>query len=81
MKRSFEPQRRGGKVNLHSIGSVDDDDDDYGFGGPRRRFSLSSRRRKLLRTWSFPKLLPFRNWQTAWPKKAPTLLKNLWLWV
>ena len=38
MKRSFEPQRRGGKVNLHSIGSVDDDDDDYGFGGPRRRF-------------------------------------------
>ena len=26
MKRSFEPQRRGGKVNLHSIGSVDDDD-------------------------------------------------------
>lgn len=89
MKRSFEPQRRGGKVNLHSIGSVDDDDDDYGFGGPgvvsrrnsRSRFSLSSRRRKLLRTWSFPKLLPFRNWQTAWPKKVPTLLKNLWLWV
>ena len=38
MKRSFEPQRRGGKVNLHSIGSGDDDDDDYGFGGPRRRF-------------------------------------------
>ena len=28
MKRSFEPQRRGGKVNLHSIGSGDDDDDD-----------------------------------------------------
>ena len=36
MKRSFETQRRGGKINIHSIG--DDEDDDYGFGGPRRRF-------------------------------------------
>jgi len=36
-KRSFEPQRRSSKLNVHSI-SADDDDDDYGFGGPRRRF-------------------------------------------
>ncbi len=36
MKRSFEPQRRGGKVNVNAI-SGGDDDDDYGFG-ERRRF-------------------------------------------
>ena len=37
-KRSFEPQRRGGKVTLHSVmGGMDDDDDDYGFGGGQRR--------------------------------------------
>ena len=38
-KRSFETPRRGGKVNLHNYGNVDDEDDDYGFGGGvRRRF-------------------------------------------
>ena len=36
-KRSFEPQRRAGKVNIHNISSGDDEDDDYGFGGIRRR--------------------------------------------
>lgn len=36
MKRSFEPQRRGGKVNVHTIASGDDDEDDFGFGGRRR---------------------------------------------
>lgn len=35
-KRSFEPQRRSGKVNIHNI-SADEEDDDFGFGGRRRR--------------------------------------------
>ena len=35
MKRSFEPQRRSGKISVHNI-SADDDDDDYGFGSRRR---------------------------------------------
>lgn len=36
-KRSFEPQKRGGKFNVHAvIGGGDDDDDDFGFGGRRR---------------------------------------------
>lgn len=84
MKRSFEPQRRGGKVNLHSIGSGDDDDDDYGFGGPRRRFKKNSlnrfnrfsRRKRLLKKLLFLKLLRFRSWLTVWPRRVPMLSKS-----
>ncbi len=37
-KRSFEPQRRNPKVNIHTFGSSDDDEEDYGYAAPRRRF-------------------------------------------
>lgn len=36
MKRSFEPQRRNSKLNVHSVSVSDDEDDDFGFGGRRR---------------------------------------------
>lgn len=38
MKRSFEPQRRTGKLNMNNLMGAGDDDDDYGYGAPRRRF-------------------------------------------
>ena len=48
MKRSFEPQRRNGKVNLHNVmGGMDDDDDDYGYGQPRRRFKKKQPKQQL----------------------------------
>lgn len=36
MKRSFEPQRRGGKFTVNAVGGSEEDEDDYGFGGRRR---------------------------------------------
>lgn len=82
MKRSFEPQRRSGKLNLNAIGG--DDDDDYGFGGRaaalrKNNPSLQlrfSRRKRLSKKLSFPKSSPFRNWPTAWPKKVPKSSKS-----
>ena len=83
-KRSFEPQRRGGKVSLHNIMgammtmmimvSV-------GLAAVSKRNSLSlfsrfNRRKRLLKKLSFLRLLRFRNWLTVWPKRVPMLLKN-----
>ena len=84
MKRSFEPQRRGGKVNLiisvplmmtmmiMVLGLRD--------GALRKNslslFSRNNRKKKLLKMWLFLKLLQFRNWLTVWQKRVPMLLRN-----
>lgn len=89
MKRSFEPQRRGGKVNLHSIGSVDDDDDDYGFGGPRRRFKKKQPKpvqpqqpqEKIIKDVVVPEIITVQELANRMAEKGADVIKNLWLWV
>lgn len=85
MKRSFEPQRRGGKVNLHSIGSVDDDDDDYGFGGPRRRFKKKQPKpvqpqqpqEKIIKDVVVPEIITVQELANRMAEKGAYVIKKL----
>lgn len=85
IKRSFEPQRRGGKVNLHSIGSVDDDDDDYGFGGPRRRFKKKQPKpvqpqqpqEKIIKDVVVPEIITVQELANRMAEKGADVIKKL----
>ena len=85
MKRSFEPQRRGGKVKLHSIGSVDDDDDDYGFGGPRRRFKKKQPKpvqpqqpqEKIIKDVVVPEIITVQELANRMAEKGADVIKKL----
>lgn len=85
MKRSFEPQRRGGKVNLHSIGSGDDDDDDYGFGGPRRRFKKKQPKpvqpvqpqEKVIKEVIIPEIITVQELANRMAEKSANVIKKL----
>lgn len=85
MKRSFEPQRRGGKVNLHSIGSVDDDDDDYSFGGPRRRFKKKQPKpvqpqqpqEKIIKDVVVPEIITVQELANRMAEKGADVIKKL----
>lgn len=85
MKRSFEPQRRGGKVNLHSIGSGNDDDDDYGFGGPRRRFKKKQPKpvqpvqpqEKVIKEVIIPEIITVQELANRMAEKSADVIKKL----
>ena len=85
MKRSFEPQRRGSKVNLHSIGSVDDDDDDYGFGAPRRRFKKKQPKpvqpqqpqEKIIKDVVVPEIITVQELANRMAEKGADVIKKL----
>lgn len=85
MKRSFEPQRRGGKVNLHSIGSGDDDDDDYGFGGPRCRFKKKQPKpvqpvqpqEKVIKEVIIPEIITVQELANRMAEKSADVIKKL----
>ena len=86
MKRSFEPQRRGGKVSLHNIGSVDDDDDDYGFGAPRRRFKKKQPKpvqqqqqpqEKIIKDVVVPEIITVQELANRMAEKSADVIKKL----
>ena len=85
MKRSFEPQRRGGKVNLHSIGIGDDDDDDYGLGGPRRRFKKKQPKpvqpvqpqEKVIKEVIIPEIITVQELANRMAEKSADVIKKL----
>ncbi|MBR2033875.1 MAG: translation initiation factor IF-2 [Alphaproteobacteria bacterium] len=85
MKRSFEPQRRGGKVNLHNITSGDDDDDDYGFGGPRRRFKkkqpkpvqVQQPQEKVIKEVIIPEVITVQELANRMAEKSAEVIKKL----
>jgi len=86
MKRSFEPQRRGGKVNLYNIGSGDDDDDDYGFGGPRRRFKkkqpkpqqvVQQPQEKVIKEVIIPEVITVQELANRMAEKSSDVIKKL----
>ena len=85
MKRSFEPQRRGGKVNLHSIGSGDDDDDEYGFGGPRRRLKKKQPKpvqpvqpqEKVIKEVIIPEIITVQELANRMAEKSADVIKKL----
>ncbi len=86
MKRSFEPQRRSGKVNLHNIMGVDDDDDDdYGFGGPRRRFKKKQPKpaqpvqpqEKVVKEVIIPEIITVQELANRMAEKSADVIKKL----
>ena len=86
MKRSFEPQRRSGKVNLHSImGAGDDDDDDYGFGAPRRRFKKKQPKpvqqtqpqEKIIKEVIIPEIITVQELANRMAEKSADVIKKL----
>ena len=85
-KRSFEPQRRGGKVTLHSVmGGMDDDDDDYGFGGPRRRFKKKQPKpqvvqqpaEKIVKEVVIPEVITVQELANRMAEKGAEVIKKL----
>ncbi len=85
MKRSFEPQRRGGKVNLYNIGT-DDDDDDYGFGAPRRRFKKKQPKpvqtqqqpqEKVIKEVIIPEVITVQELANRMAEKSAEVIKKL----
>ena len=86
MKRSFEPQRRSGKVNLHNImGAGDDDDDDYGFGAPRRRFKKKQPKpvqstqpqEKIIKEVIIPEIITVQELANRMAEKSADVIKKL----
>ena len=83
-KRSFEPQRRSGKVNIHNIGS-DDDDDDYGFGAPRRRFKKKQPKpvvqvapaEKVIKEVVIPEIITVQELANRMAEKSAEVIKKL----
>ena len=83
-KRSFEPQRRQGKVNIHNIGT-DDDDDDYGFGAPRRRFKKKQPKpvvpvapaEKVIKEVVIPEIITVQELANRMAEKSADVIKKL----
>ena len=83
-KRSFEPQRRSGKVSIHNIGT-DDDDDDYGFGAPRRRFKKKQPKpvvqvaptEKVIKEVIIPEIITVQELANRMAEKSAEVIKKL----
>ena len=83
-KRSFEPQRRQAKVNIHNIGT-DDDDDDYGFGAPRRRFKKKQPKpvvqntptEKVVKEVVIPEIITVQELANRMAEKSAEVIKKL----
>ena len=83
VKRSFEPQRRSGKLSLNSI--ADEDDDDYGFGGPRRRFKkkqpkpvvVQQPQEKIIKEVTIPEIITVQELANRMAEKSADVIKKL----
>ena len=83
-KRSFEPQRRSGKVNINSFGG-DDDDDDYGYGAPRRRFkkkqpkpvAVVQPQEKIVKEVIIPEVITVQELANRMAEKSADVIKKL----
>ena len=85
MKRSFEPQRRGGKLNMNSLMGASDDDDDYGFGAPRRRFKKKQPKpvqeqapqEKVIKEVIIPEIITVQELANRMAEKSAEVIKKL----
>ncbi|MBS4774226.1 MAG: translation initiation factor IF-2 [Proteobacteria bacterium] len=84
MKRSFEPQRRSGKLNVHSI-NADDDEDDFGFGGRRRKFKKKQPKpveapvsqEKVIKEVVIPEVITVQELANRMAEKSADVIKKL----
>ena len=83
-KRSFEPQRRNAKVNIHTFGG-DDDDDDYAFAAPRRRFkkkqpkpvTVAQPQEKIIKEVTIPEVITVQELANRMAEKSADVIKKL----
>lgn len=84
-KRSFEPQKRGGKFNVHAvIGGGEDDEDDFGFGG-RRRYKkkqpkpqpVQQPQEKIIREVTIPEVITVQELANRMAEKGADVIKKL----
>ena len=83
-KRSFEPQRRNTKVNIHNI-RTDDDDDDYGYGGVHRRFKkkapkpveVAAPAEKVIKDVIIPEVITVQELANRMAEKSADVIKKL----
>ncbi|MDD4555947.1 MAG: translation initiation factor IF-2 [Alphaproteobacteria bacterium] len=83
-KRSFEPQKRSNKPNVHSFSS-DEDEDDYGFGGQRRRFKrkqpkqaqIQHPQEKVIKEVIIPEIITVQELANRMAEKSAEVIKKL----
>lgn len=88
-KRSFEPQRRGGKVSLHTLvgggDEEDDEDDEYGFGSGRRRHKKKQPKpapqpqpqEKVIKEVVIPEIITVQELANRMAEKSADVIKKL----
>lgn len=85
-KRSFEPQRRGGKVSLHTlVGGGDEEDDEYGFGSGRRRHKKKQPKpapqpqpqEKVIKEVVIPEIITVQELANRMAEKSADVIKKL----
>ncbi|MBQ8465108.1 MAG: translation initiation factor IF-2 [Alphaproteobacteria bacterium] len=84
-KRSFEPQRRSGKLNMNSLMGGSDDDDDYGYGAPRRRFKKKQPKpvqeqqpqEKVIKEVIIPEIITVQELANRMAEKSAEVIKKL----
>ena len=85
-KRSFEPQRRNAKVNIHNIRTEDDEDDfSYGYGGVHRRFKKKAPKpavqvtpaEKVIKEVVIPEVITVQELANRMAEKSAEVVKKL----
>ncbi|MFV0625864.1 MAG: translation initiation factor IF-2 [Alphaproteobacteria bacterium] len=84
MKRTFEPQKRNSKVNVHNFSNSDEDEDDYGFGGRRRRFKkkqpkpvIQHSQEKVIKEVIIPEIITVQELANRMAEKSAEVIKKL----
>lgn len=83
-KRTFEPQKRGGKFSVHNIAGGEDDEDDYGFGS-RRRYKkkqpkpqpVQQPQEKIIREVIIPEVITVQELANRMAEKGADVIKKL----
>lgn len=84
-KRSFEPQKRGGKFNVHNIaGGGDEEEDDYGLGGRRRYKKKQPKQQqvlqpqeKIIKEVTIPEVITVQELASRMAEKGADVIKKL----
>lgn len=82
MKRSFEPQRRGGKLNVNMVSG--DEEDEFGFGGHRRRYKKKQPKpvviqpqEKIVKDVTIPEIITVQELANRMAEKSAEVIKKL----
>lgn len=81
-KRSFEPQKRGGKFSVHTVAG-EEEEDDYGFGGRRRykkkqpKQQIIQPQEKIIKEVIIPEVITVQELASRMAEKSADVIKKL----